>query len=459
MPESLPSASLAAGPRHRPLQPVARKRVSHLLPLLLVFYSFLILPPEVEFSVFGVNFPAYRVALLLVSMPALWASMRDGVGSLQFMDAAVAIVGFWTMVSFTVIYGFEVGMVRGAGITIDTVLPYFITRTVIRSLDDLRYFLVLCLPGLIFAGAVLAIESLGGRIMLRPAFTSVFGPMDSFVAGEASGSIAVSTEFRMGMLRAVGPFPHPILAGIMMIGFLPLYYFSGLRSWPFFAGVLITLTGFFSLSSAAFLSLILAVGLIAIYHLKAYIPKISWWAITAMLSMAIWVLHMASNNGIIAVIARLTFTPQTSYYRISIWEFGSASVAKHPWFGIGYGYWDRPKWMLESVDAHFLLLAMRHGLVVPIMLLAAIIFGLIRLGMIIPYLHPKDRSFCIGLNICMIIFVLVGQTVNYFGSANLMLMAVIAFVASIVSWGDAQVQTIKRQRALQYARMAAQRQG
>jgi O-antigen ligase len=425
--------------------------------LLLVFYSFLILPPEVEFSVFGVNFPSYRIALLLVSVPALWASLRDGVGSPRFMDAAVMIVGFWTMVSFTVIYGFEVGIVRGAGITIDTVLPYFITRTVIKSLDDLRYLLVLCLPGLLFAGSVLLIESLGGKILLRPAFASVFGPMDSFVAGEASGTMAVSTEIRMGLLRAVGPFPHPILAGIMMIGFLPLYYFSGLRSWPFIGGVLITLTGIFSLSSAAFLSLILAVGLIAIYHFKAYLPKISWWVITGMLSMAIWVLHMASKNGIVAVIARLTFTPQTSFYRISIWEFGSASVAKHPWFGIGYGYWDRPKWMAESVDAHFLLLAMRHGLVVPIMLLAAIIFGLIRLGLIIPYLHPKDRAFCIGLNICMIIYLLVGQTVNYFGSANLVLMAVIAFLASIVVWGDEQVRAVKRQRMQQYARMVAPR--
>lgn len=427
------------------------------MPLLLVFYSFLILPPEVEFSVFGVNFPSYRIALLLVSVPALWASMRDGIGSFQFMDAAVAIVGFWTMLSFTVIYGFEVGMVRGAGITIDTVLPYFVTRTVIKSLDDLRYFLALCLPGLMFAGAVLAIESMGGRHLLRPAFASVFGPMDSFVGGESSGSVVVSTEVRMGLLRAVGPFPHPILAGIMMIGLLPLYYFSGLRSWPFIGGVLITLTGFFSMSSAAFLSLILAVALIAIYHLKAYIPKISWWAITAMLSMAIWVIHMASKSGIVAVLARLTFNPQTSYYRLAIWEFGSASVAKHPWFGIGYGYWDRPKWMAESVDAHFLLLAMRHGLVVPIMLMAAIIFSLVRLGIIIPYLHPKDRAFCIGLNICVIIFVLVGQTVNYFGSANLELMAVIAFLASIVGWGDAQVQAIKRQRTLQYSRVVAQR--
>jgi O-antigen ligase len=245
----------------------------------------------------------------------------------------------------------------------------------------------------------------------------------------------------------------------MMIGFLPLYYFSGLRSWPFIAGVLIALTGFFSLSSAAFLALILAFGLIAIYHLKAYIPKVSWWTISGLLILLVWTLHMVSQSGIIWVIARLTLTPNTALYRILIWEKGSVSVAKHPWFGIGYRQWERPAWMGESVDAHFLLLAMRHGLVVPIVLMAAIIYGIIRLGTVIPYLQPKDRTFCIGINICVIIFLVVGQTVNYFGSANLVWMAVIAFLASTVSWGDAQMQAMKRQRALQYDRMVAQRQG
>lgn len=446
---------MIAPPQRMAPRPAAKKSVVHLLPLLLVFYSFLILPPEVEFSVFGVNFPSYRIALLLVAIPALWRSLRDGVGALLLMDVAIMIVGFWTMVSFIVIYGFEVGSVRGAGITIDTVLPYFVTRSTIKSLDDLRYFLIMCLPALIFAGSVLVIESFAGRIMLRPAFASVFGSMSSFVGGEAAGSLSMPPEFRLGLLRAYGPFPHPILAGIIMIGFLPLYYFSGIRSWPMVAGVLIALTGFFSLSSAAFLALILAFGVIGIYHIKAFIPRISWWTITGLFMTMLAVLHIASKNGIISVMARLTLTPHTAQYRISIWDFGSISVAKHPWFGIGYKQWDRPAWMGESVDAHFLLLAMRHGLIVPIALVLAMIFSMVQLGRIIPYLHPKDRTFCIGINVCVIIFLLVGQTVNYFGSANLVLLSVIAFLACAISWGDRQVLAIKHMRAQQYARHLA----
>lgn len=457
MPQSLVPASFPA-PGHptvtRPaIKPTASSRILKLLPLLLVFYSFLILAPEVEFSVFGVNFTAYRIALLLVSVPALWRSLRHSVGPIQFMDASIVIIGFWIMLSFTMNYGFESGMVRGAGLTIDTVLPYFVARNCIKSMDDLRYFLILCLPGLALAGAMLVLESVAGRIIMRPAFASVFGSMSGFEGGEARGTLEVTTEYRLGLLRAVGPFPHPILAGIMMIGFLPLYYFSGLRSWPFIGGIIVALTGFFSLSSAAFLALIITFGLIAIHHIKGFIPKTSWWTISGLLILMFWTLHMVSKNGIIPVIARLTLTPSTANYRVSIWEFGSVSVSKNPWFGIGYRQWERPSWMGESVDAHFLLLAMRHGLVVPILLMAAFLYGIVRLGMVIPHLSPRDRAFGIGINICIVVFLVVGQTVNYFGSGTIVFMAVLAFLASVVKWGNDQIEAGKRLRMMQYRRM------
>lgn len=446
MQQSSPTAAFAVNRQRSLMRTTAKRRMMQLIPVLVVFYSIFLLPPEVEFSVFGVNLPAYRVALLVVSVPALWSSMQSRTAGLQFMDAAVAIIGFWTILSFTMIYGFGVGMVRGTGVIIDTLLPYFVVRTSIKSLDDLRYFLILVLPAMGFAGLTLLAESVSGRPLLSPAFASIFGNKEVYSGGENIGGLAFQSEMRMGLLRAFGPFPHPILAGIMMIGFLPLYYFSGLRSWPFIGGIFIALTGVFGLSSAAFLALIVAVAGIVIYHVKAYIPKISWWTISSLLILLVGTLHMASKNGIIYVIARLTLTPHTAEHRIRIWHWGSISVRENPWFGIGYKDWQREAWMGESVDAHFLLMAMRHGLVVPIMMLAAIFYGMIRLGIIIPHLSPKDRAFAIGINMCMIIYVIVGQTVNYFGSSNIFYMSVIALVGSAVSWGSVQMQIGWRQR-------------
>ncbi len=455
MQQSSPTAAFAINRQRSLIRAAAKRRVMQLMPLLVVFYSIFLLPPEVEFSAFGVNFPSYRVALLVVLVPTLWSSMRGRIASIQFMDVAIAIIGFWTILSFTMNYGFGEGIVRGAGVTIDTVLPYFIVRTCIKSLDDLRYFLILVFPAIAFAGLTLMAESLSGRLLLRPVFASIFGNVDVFVGGLNTGGLEIEGTQRMGLLRAYGPFPHPILAGIMMIGFLPLYFFSGLRSWPLIGGVLVTLTGVFGLSSAAFLALILAVSGVMLYQAKAYIPKISWWSISSLLILVVLTLHMISKNGIVYVIARLTLTPDTAEYRIHIWNWGSLTVAKHPWFGIAYKQWERASWMGESVDAHFLLMAMRHGLVVPIMMLAAIFYGMIRLGLIIPYLSPKDRAFAIGINMCMVIYLIVGQTVNYFGSSNLLFISVIALLAAAVSWGNVQMQVSKRQQMIQYSRMMA----
>lgn len=432
-------------------------RLKQLFPIVAVFYSFLFLPPEVEFAVYGVNLTSYRIALLAMSVPGLWMTMRSTNRSISPIDLVVAAIAFWIMLSFTMIYGFETGLVRGAGIVIDTVLPFFVARACVKSLDDLRYFLIMCVPGLAFAGGLLAIESLSGRLILRPAFASIFGAIDAFAGGEATGSLLITNEYRLGLLRAYGPFAHPILAGISMVGFLPLYYFSGLRSWPFVIGLAAAATGFFGLSSAAFLALILAFGAIIIHHAKAYIPKVSWWTISGLLCLLVMALHMASQNGIISVISRLTLTPHTAEYRKLIWEYGSESVAKYPWFGIGYGQWDRLAWMGESVDAHFLLLGMRHGLLVPVLLLIAITYGMIRLGLVIPYLSTRDRAFAIGINITMVIFFVVGQTVNYFGSGNVVFMTMVAFLTSAVAFGDQNAHSTKRLRMLQYARVTAAR--
>lgn len=434
MPASLP---LIAGL----VRPAENRSLFTLAPLLLVFYSFLLLPPELEYVIFGVRLNSYRMTVLVMTVPALWMTLRSTKGVPNPIDLSVIIMSFWIMLSFMTIYGFESGLVRGMGIVIDTGVFYFIARASIKSPGELRRFLILVLPGLIFAGGLLVLESFSGKLLYRPLAASVFGNMAKFAGGEETGSLVLEAEYRLGLLRAYGPFMHPILAGAVMIGFLPLYYFSGLRGWPYILGVGVALTGFFSLSSAAFLALMLGIGAIVIYHLKPYFPKISWWVIVALLTLVGSAVHVVSQNGIIPVIARLTLTPATADYRRLIWEYGSANVAQNPWFGIGYRQWERLSWMTgDSVDAHFLLLAMRHGLLVPVILLAGMFYGMIRLGLILPNLNPADRMFMIGVNITLIVWLIVGQTVNYFGSTGLVFMAMVAFLAGMLDWSTQQMK-------------------
>lgn len=448
MPQPMPQPVLnGQATRHRHIRsakPRDNSRLRQLIPLLVVFYSFLFLPPEVEFSVFGISLPSYRIALLAMSVPAAWMMLNRKSSAISISGISIMIASFWILLSFMTIYGPGDGLVRGAGIIIDTAFPYFVARACVKSFDDLRYFLILCLPGLVFAAGAMLLESLMGRLIVRPAFAAVLGNLDAYVGGDAAGSLVLKNEYRLGLLRAYGPFPHPILAGVIMVGFLPLYMFSGLRSWPLLLGIGASLAGFFALSSAAFLALVIVFATLGIHHIKRFIPKVSWWQISGLAVLMVWTLQVISQSGVVSVIARLTLAPETAEYRKLIWEYGSASVVKHPWFGIGYNQWERLHWMGESVDAHFLLLAVRHGLIVPVILLFMIIYNMIKLGKVIPQLAPQDRAFAVGINIMMVVYLLVGQTVNYFGSANIVFMSMVAFLTATAAFSNEQASAAKR---------------
>lgn len=433
--------------------PARSRPLSTLLPILIVFYSFLLLPPETEFMVFGVRMFGYRLAVLLMAPVAMWIMIRDSKGGVNTIDIGIGFLSFWMLLSFMVIYGAEQGLVRGLGTVIDCGMCYMIARASITTPDELRRFLVLVLPGLMFAGGILILENLAGRHIFRPFAAKIFGDVTLFKAGEAvTANRQYAPEFRLGMIRAMGPFDHPILAGSVMLGFLPLFHFSGLRGWPFVLGLIVALTGLLSLSSAAILGLIFAGGAIAVYHVKPYIPKLSWWTVTALFIMLLVVAHVGSKNGIISVITRLSLSPETGYYRQLIWQFGIMNVEKNPWFGLGYNDWERISWMYsDSVDAHFLLLAMRHGIAVPVVLLSGILFGVGRLGVLINKLPQREQPIMIGINIASLMFVMVGQTVTYFGASQLAFMSFLGFLAAMVSWAERTVKA-DRQWSIMQAR-------
>lgn len=450
MTEVSPFVSAAHVPM--PSQLPARSRpLSTVLPLLIVFYSFLLLPPETEFMLFGVRLFGYRLAVLLMAPAALWITIRDSKGGVNTIDLGIGFLSFWMLLSFMVIYGFEQGLVRGLGTVIDCGMCYMVARACITTPDELRRFLMLVLPGLLFAGGILMLESATGQYLYRPLAAKLFGNVTLFKAGEEINStVTFEAAYRLGMIRAMGPFDHPILAGSVMLGFLPLFYFSGLRGWPYLLGIMVGLTGLLSLSSAAILGLIFAGGAIAVYIVKPYIPKLSWWTVAAVFVMLLLVAHVGSKNGIISVITRLSLSPETGYYRQLIWQFGIMNVEKNPWFGIGYNNWERVSWMYsETVDAHFLLLAMRHGIAVPVVLLAGIFFGVGRLGVLISKLPLRERPIMIGINIAILMFVMVGQTVTYFGASQLAFMSFLGFLAAMVSWAERTVKADRQWKLMQ----------
>ncbi|MCH7564219.1 MAG: hypothetical protein IH968_10395, partial [Gemmatimonadetes bacterium] len=69
------------------------------------------------------------------------------------------------------------------------------------------------------------------------------------------------------------------------------------------------------------------------------------------------------------------------YYRIQIWTYGTASVERNPWFGIGDKAMGRAHWMvMETIDNHWLMLAVRYGLPTAILFGLGVVWALWRCG-------------------------------------------------------------------------------
>ena len=75
-------------------------------------------------------------------------------------------------------------------------------------------------------------------------------------------------------------------------------------------------------------------------------------------------------------VSYFSFSVQSAYNRINIWNYGTAEVARHPIFGIGFNDWIRGPWMSDSMDNFWLLTAMRYG-IPSFLFLAALLIGLV----------------------------------------------------------------------------------
>ncbi|MEL6208860.1 MAG: hypothetical protein AAFR44_01485, partial [Pseudomonadota bacterium] len=97
------------------------------------------------------------------------------------------------------------------------------------------------------------------------------------------------------------------------------------------------------------------------------------------------------------------------------------SVGNHPWFGVGRGEWERPSWMVASIDMFWLLPAIRYGLP------AAIFLHIAFLAMVLTIAFkkitdPRINAYRTGFLICLMGFYLAGWTVHYWKSIYLLFM-------------------------------------
>jgi hypothetical protein len=411
-----------------------------LIPIMIVLYATL-LPREVAFFAGGLAFYSDRLALI-IALP--WVLYKLFKGAIRFVlpDFLVVLAGIWMVVALAANYGITKGFISGGSQALDATVGYYLARISFRSLTAIRRALIVFSPGLAIVGASIMVESISHQPIVQPLAEALFGRLPAFAsAGDVGTALQEGGGVRMGLMRARGPFSHPILAGVHLASMGALYGMSGIRGWPAWCGRFASLCSIFTVSSAAFAALMINYLAMFFDTVQRRFRELSWRLALTVFGGGLLVMQLTTNIGAIGFVQRyLVFDSSTAFFRELIWTYGSASVRKHPWFGVGFEDYERPVWMVTtSIDAHWLLLAVRFGLVPAVALIWATVMAISALAKASVHVSYVNQRFYRGIAISLTGFALMMFTVTLWGSAlswfNLLLGTCVACAQRAYSLG------------------------
>lgn len=335
---------------------VSGNRLKRQLPTIILFYS-LLLPQELAFFIGDLRFDAYRF-LLIILLPATLYNFVAKKIKLQLADFLILTSAFWITLSFIVLYGFGKGLESGGRQSVDILLAYFFGRAAISDWDDVKTLLIYFLPGFAFSALFLALESVSGQLIVRRIVQNIVGLNNVDPAGYRA-------QFRLGVLRGYSVFIHPIVAGIFVASHIVPYFLMFKKPLFKLGGSSLGLLAIFSMSSAAIIAMFLNITALIGDRMLKQVRDFNWVHVLALLFLLAVAIHLLSQNGIIPAFYRyFTLNPATGHFRTLTWQYGLEEVWRNPWFGIGLEEYERPYWVFTgSIDAHFLFLAVRSGII------------------------------------------------------------------------------------------------
>ena len=305
--------------------------------------------------------------------------------------------------------------VQTAGILlIETFGPYLMARCYVRSVDAFREMIRLLFRMVAILLPFAIFEAFAGRDVILELFSSVLPT-----------HVVAITDPRWGLRRAQTVFEHPILHGVVCGSFLALVHsVLGDRQSPskrwLMTGV-VGLTAFLSFSSGPITALAVQ-GMLLGWNWLLRENKNRWNLLWGMVFVAYVFVSIMSNQTVPEFfITHFAFDQLSAGYRVLIWNFGTQSVLNHPIFGVGLGEWDRPLWMPPSIDMFWLAHAVYYGLPGGILMLAAFLCTISRVG----FHKASDEEasrYKTAYVIAMTGLFLVGWTVHFWNTTYVLVM-------------------------------------
>jgi len=313
--------------------------------LALLLVLLLLLPAWTSFYVGSLRLTAYRVLLLTTFIPSVTALFSGRIGKVLWCDWLMMLHVVWAALALGVVHDFGTAIQSGGIYAIEAFGAYLLGRWCVRSVTDMRAVILLSTCVVIALAVFTVPESVTGKHILNPQ--------------------AVSIGRRLGLERAYGPFEHPILYGVFCasaIGFSWYILAPGAgRSMQLLRMLLIILSTAMSVSSGAMAAMMTQFIIIVWEECTRKMRR--RWKVFASIWICLYVfVSIFSNRPPLTVaLYYLTFSPETAYGRIIIWDGGMESIQAHPIFGIGFNDWNHPTWMSGSMDNFWLYTAVAYG--------------------------------------------------------------------------------------------------
>ena len=398
-------------------------------PIAILIASFLC-PTELSLYLGGLRLPPHRVALIILLPIAMYRLLTRKDIRARLFDWAVISYNVATVVVFNH-HGIQFigpdlipsnGLVFGGSLALESTGGYLVARAWVRDIEQFRGAVRILLASVLIAGLIALPDTLLGQHFTHDLLQSLTGyvhPRD--------------TEQRIGLTRAYGTFDHPILLGTFCASVLALAWFNVRAGFARYGRALAILAATFTAVSSAPLLIIAVQGvLIGWDRLTRGIAKRATITVAILGVLYLCASLVMTRKPIAFIATGMTFDSWTGYYRLVIWENGLENVWANPWIGLGMADWERPAWMASaSVDAFWLLIAMRAG--IPTFLLLILSLTLITRAVVARGCKHKDRSvrqFALAWIVSLIALSLSACTVHYWNA----LYAYFFFFIGLAGW-------------------------
>lgn len=411
-------------------------------PVLLLIIAFLC-PTEFSLYFGSLRLPPHRIALLILLPLALLKLAQQRNMRMRSFDVAFIAFNVWTIWTYIHHLGDNDGLVYGGSLALEGLGGYLIARAWVRDYDTFQIALK-ALAIAVGAAALIALpETLLGQNFTHDFLRSVTGYVHP-----------TAIERRLGLTRAYGTFDHPIHYGTFCAALLAMFWFAAKNNMErrkraaFLAGAT-----FLGLSSAPILCMLLQVAMLVWERLTRGMSSRTTIALLAMTGAYLGASLVMERSPINLIATGMTLDSWTGFYRLQIWEHGLQNVYASPWMGIGLGEWQRPWWMVSpTVDAFWLVIAMRQG--VPAVTVLLIAVGLIMRAVVVRGVRSKDisvRRLSRGWLMSLIALSLVGTTVHFWN----VLYTFFFFVVGMGGW-IADPKRVSKKAATQTATQRVQ---